>query len=160
MIFAQKNRSLLFCTCWPTGGPEGGLRYVQNVQHVLCTQYCKLHNFRWSWGPSHEIKVSLRNFCLRDSLVSLRNVSARLARSKSCYEISFCETRKKRYSQRHFLERLAFRDSRYEISICETHEKRVSLLNLTHESRENLARILGLRSESRENFKKWFSCQP
>ncbi len=52
--------------------------------------------------------------------------------------------------------RLAFRDSRYEISVCETHEKRVSLLILTRESRENLARILDLKSESRfsREFKK------
>jgi hypothetical protein len=86
---------------------------------------------------------------LRDSRVSLRNLSARLARSESCYEISFCETRKKRFSLRNFVTRLAFRNSRYEISVCETHEKWVSLLILTRESREHLARILGLKSESR-----------
>ncbi len=81
--------------------------------------------------------------------VSLRNLSARLARSGSYCEISFCETRKKRFLLRNFVTRLAFHDSRYKISVYETHEKRVSLLNLTHESRKNLARILGLNSESR-----------
>jgi hypothetical protein len=45
--------------------------------------------------------------------------------------------------------RLVRSNSRYEISICKTREKRVSLLILTRESHENLARILGLKSESR-----------
>jgi hypothetical protein len=44
---------------------------------------------------------------------------------------------------------LASRDSRYRISVCKTREKQVSLLILTGDSRENLARILGLKSESR-----------
>jgi hypothetical protein len=50
-----------------------------------------------------------------------RNLSARLARIESCFEIS----------------------------VCETCEERVSLLILTFEPRKNLARILGLKSESR-----------
>jgi hypothetical protein len=89
-------------------------------------------------------------------------MSARLARSESCYEISFCETRKKRFSLRNFVTRHASRDSRYETSVCETREKWVSLLILTRESRENFARILGQKASlaSRENFKKWFLCQP
>ncbi len=74
---------------------------------------------------------------------------ARLTRSESCYEISFWETRKKRFLLRNFVVRLASREFRYEISLRETHEKRVLLLILTRESRENLARILGLKSESR-----------
>jgi hypothetical protein len=83
-------------------------------------------------------------------------------RSESCYEISFCETRKKQFSLQNFVERLAFRDSSYEIFVCETHEKRVSLLILTRESRENLgskkpvsllARIS--KSDSRVNPRYW-----
>ncbi len=80
--------------------------------------------------------------------IATKFLFARLARSESCYEISFCKTSKKRFSLQNFVARLAFRDSHYEISVCETHEKRVSLLILTRESRENLARISGLKSES------------
>ncbi len=75
--------------------------------------------------------------CLRDpreTSLSTKFLSARLVRSVSL---------------RNFVARLAFCDSRCEISVCETHEKRVSLLILTRESRENLARILDLKSESR-----------
>jgi hypothetical protein len=39
---------------------------------------------------------------------------ARLARSESCYKMSFFETRKKRFLLRNFVSRLAFRNSRYE----------------------------------------------
>ncbi len=109
------------------------------------------------------ILASLATKFLFARLASLAtNLSARLARSKSCYEISFCETRKKRFSLRNFVTRLAFRYSRYEISVCETHEKRVSLLifdsRVSRKSRENfgskkrvslLARIS--KSDSRVN---------
>ncbi len=95
---------------------------------------------------SNDSRESRYKICLRDSRVLLQNLSAR---RESCYEISFCETRKKRFSIQNFVARLAFRVSCYKISVCETHEKRVSLLILTRESRENLARILGLKSESR-----------
>jgi hypothetical protein len=81
--------------------------------------------------------------------VSLRNLSARLAWSESCYEICFCETHKEQFSLWNFIARLTSRESRYKISVCETREKRFSLLILTLESHENLARILGLKSESR-----------
>ncbi len=74
---------------------------------------------------------------LWDLPVSLRNLCVRLARSESCYEISFCETRKKRSSRQNFIAKLASCDSHNEISVCETREKRVSLLILTYESREN-----------------------
>ncbi len=69
----------------------------------------------------------------------------------SCYEISFCETRKKRFSLQNIVAKLASRNSHNshnKISVCETREKRVSLLILTSESPENLTRILGLESES------------
>ncbi len=83
------------------------------------------------------ILASLAMKVLFARLASLAtNLAARLRRSESCYEISFCETCKKRFSLRNFVARLAFCDSHYEISVCETHEKRVSLLILTRESLE------------------------
>ncbi len=86
-----------------------------------------------------------------NSRVLLQNLSARLARSESSYEISFCETRKKRFSLRNFVARLASRDSHNKISVWETRKKQVDLPILARESRKNLMRILGLKSES------WFS---
>ncbi len=66
---------------------------------------------------------------------------------KTCYEISFCETRKKWFTLQNSVARLASRKSRYKISVCETHKKWVSLLILTRQSHETLARILGLKSK-------------
>jgi hypothetical protein len=67
----------------------------------------------------------------------LASLATKFREKRVLLRISFCETRKKRFSLRNFVARLAFHDSRYEISFCETHEKRVSLLILTRESCEN-----------------------
>jgi hypothetical protein len=64
---------------------------------------------------------------LRDSRVLLQNLSVRLGGSESCYEISFRETRKKRFSLRNFVARLLFAVLATKF-MGETHEKRVSLL--------------------------------
>jgi hypothetical protein len=93
--------------------------------------------------------LATKNFCLEDSQVLLQNLSVILARSESCYKISFCETGKKRFFPRNFVARLASRESRYEISVCETLGKQNLILILTREFHGNLARILGLKSESR-----------
>jgi hypothetical protein len=89
-------------------------------------------------------EISLRETCESHYKIYLQD-----SRAESCYEISFCKTRKKRFSLRNFVARLASRKSHYKISVCETHKKRVSQLILTCESHKNLARILGLESESR-----------
>ncbi len=90
------------------------------------------------------------SFCkTRKKRFLLQNFAARLASRESHYEISFCKTRQKRFLPRNFVARLASCASHCKISFCETREKRVLLLILTHESRENLVRILGLHSESR-----------
>ncbi len=92
----------------------------------------------------HSEKSALDPKFLQDSRVKISNDSR-----ESCYKISFCETRMKRFPLQNFIARLASRKFHYEISVCETREKRVTLLILTRESCENLARILGLKSESR-----------
>jgi hypothetical protein len=70
------------------------------------------------------ILASLATKFLFARLTSLAsNLSARLARSESCDEISNCETRKKRVSLRNFVTRLTSRESRYGISVWETREK-------------------------------------
>jgi hypothetical protein len=93
-------------------------------------------------NDSHESRYEISVF--KDSWVLLLNLSARLVRSESCYEISLCETHKKQYSLWNFVAKFASSNSRYEISVYETHKKQASLLILTRVSRENLARILGL----------------
>jgi hypothetical protein len=108
------------------------------------------------------ILASLATKFLFERLASIaRRFVARLARSEPCYEISFCETRKKRFLLRNFVARLVSRESCYEISVCET---RVASLATNFDSRVSresseifgskkrvsfLARIL--KSDSRVN---------
>jgi hypothetical protein len=90
---------------------------------------------------------------MRVSRGSLQYLSVRLARSESCYEISFFESRKKQFSLRNLREASLTTnfDSRVSRKSRENFgsKKRVSLLILTRESHENLARIFCLKSESR-----------
>jgi hypothetical protein len=103
-----------------------------------------------SWESRYKISVC-------ESRESRYKFVCKTPKKRVLVQISFCETRKKRFPQRNFVAKLASCESRYEISVCETREKRVSLLILSRESRENFG---SKKRVSLENFKKWFSCQP
>jgi hypothetical protein len=82
---------------------------------------CESRNFKISID-SRESRYEI-SVCETDKKrVSLRTLSARLARS---------ETREKRVSLRNLSARLVTSEPHYEISVCETRKKRVSLQNLS-----------------------------
>jgi hypothetical protein len=116
----------------------------------------------WATDSQREISVRLKILARLAIILASLAVKFLFARLASLATKFVCETREKPVLLRNFFLRdsqeailakkfrsNAFRDSRCKISVCETHEKRVSLLILTRESRENLARILVLNSESR-----------
>jgi hypothetical protein len=108
------------------------------------------------------LAISLQNFCLRDSQVSLQKFSARFTRSESCYKISFCETCKKQFfykfrSKTHF--------SRFSLrNFCLQFLREASLATnfdsqLSRESYQNYGSKKASLA-SHENLIKWFSFQP
>jgi hypothetical protein len=116
----------------------------------------------WSLRVSQFVGLVFASLTNKQSHNSQRKISVRLkilarfsqdSRVKisndSRYEICLRDSREASLATKFLFARLVRNDSRYEISVWKSHEKRFSLLILTRESRENLARILGLESESR-----------
>jgi ferredoxin-thioredoxin reductase catalytic subunit len=140
-----EGKNAIYCEAWESRN----LRDLQTSKIIIHSKKLVLDP-KFSQDslktPDLKLVMILASLATKFLFARLASLATKLVcepRSESCYKNSFCKTCKKRFLLWNFVARLARSESCYEISVCET------LLILTHESCENLARILGLKSESR-----------